>query len=253
MPYRYATEKEDYTDYASGRVFYGAPGHPAFPIRLASEILQACIIQHSKSHPNTPYILYDPVCGGAYHLSILAYLHWETIHSVICSDSDIDILKTAQRNLSLLSLEGLDNRIAELQKLFETYGKTSHASALESAYRIRKLLNLNHMVHSIQTTVFHANVLEPNALAGKVEESAVDIVIADIPYGNRSTWQLTDMPTGNPTSLMLNNLLPHLSNNAIVAIAADKLSKFTHPNYQRIDRFQIGKRRIYILSPDRQS
>jgi len=36
MPYRFATERRDYSDYSSGRVFYGAPGYPAFPVRLVS-------------------------------------------------------------------------------------------------------------------------------------------------------------------------------------------------------------------------
>jgi antitoxin HigA-1 len=31
MPYRFATEKNDYSDYAGGHVFYGTPGQPAFP------------------------------------------------------------------------------------------------------------------------------------------------------------------------------------------------------------------------------
>ncbi|MFK7803274.1 MAG: hypothetical protein AB8G95_16690, partial [Anaerolineae bacterium] len=38
MPYRFATENKDYSDFASGRVFYGAPGHPVFPVRLISEV-----------------------------------------------------------------------------------------------------------------------------------------------------------------------------------------------------------------------
>ena len=43
MQYLYATERPDYSDLASGRVFYSLPGHPAFPIRLASEIFQRCL------------------------------------------------------------------------------------------------------------------------------------------------------------------------------------------------------------------
>src|SRR5438128_795255 len=40
MPFKFAVERENYADYASGKVFYNLPGHPAFPVRLASEIFQ---------------------------------------------------------------------------------------------------------------------------------------------------------------------------------------------------------------------
>ena len=40
MPYLFATQDQDYADFASGRVIYNAPGMPAFPVRLASEMFQ---------------------------------------------------------------------------------------------------------------------------------------------------------------------------------------------------------------------
>jgi 23S rRNA (guanine2535-N1)-methyltransferase len=42
MPYQFVKEKEDYSDYASGHVFYGAPGHSAFPVRLVGETSRHC-------------------------------------------------------------------------------------------------------------------------------------------------------------------------------------------------------------------
>ena len=43
MEYKFASERTNYTDLASGNVFYSLPGHPAFPVRLASEIYQRCL------------------------------------------------------------------------------------------------------------------------------------------------------------------------------------------------------------------
>src|SRR5512142_1863099 len=114
MQYKYAKEQLDYSDFASGRVFYSLPGHPAFPVRLASEIFQRCLASreaiYKDSHPCT---LYDPCCGTAYHLSVLAYLHGECIREVIASDIDEKAVALAKRNLGLLSMEGLEGRIDE--------------------------------------------------------------------------------------------------------------------------------------------
>ena len=114
MLYRFASERRDYSDYASGRVFMGRPGHPAFPIRLASELFQRCLAVRRAGGLTGPCVLYDPCCGGAYLLSTLAYLHWHEIDRVIGSDIDEEALALAARNLSLLTLEGLDRRIQDL-------------------------------------------------------------------------------------------------------------------------------------------
>ena len=137
----------------------------------------------------------------------------------------------------------------ELNKLAQVYGKQSHTYALESACRLRECLVDNFTDHSIHTSIFHADAMDQDALINNLGEYAVDIVIADIPYGNRSTWWLQDPSIINPVGQMLTNLLPALTRRAIVAIAADKRSKISHPFYERIERFQIGKRRVVLLSP----
>jgi len=40
-----------------------------------------------------------------------------------------------------------------------------------------------------------------------------------------------------------------LSGSSIVAIASDKGQKVSHDHYQRVEQFQIGKRRVVILRP----
>jgi hypothetical protein len=48
---------------------------------------------------------------------------------------------------------------------------------------------------------------------------------------------------------MLQALHPLLRPGAVVAIAADKGQKAQLASYQRLAHFQIGKRRIFILTP----
>src|SRR5687767_4526533 len=115
MQYKYAKEQLDYSDFSSGRVFYSLPGHPAFPVRLASEIFQRCLAYRERFYQvSSPCTLYDPCCGVAYHLSILAYLHREHIREIIASDIDEKAVALAERNLGLLHRDGLEERIREL-------------------------------------------------------------------------------------------------------------------------------------------
>jgi hypothetical protein len=78
----------------------------------------------------------------------------------------------------------------------------------------------------------------------------VDIVFTDVPYGQQSQWQdVDDDGSPGPLNSMLEVLLGRLSSSAIVAIVSDKQQKVSHGSYERIERFQIGKRRIVILRP----
>lgn len=76
MPYQYATQKEDYSRYASGQVFYGTPHQPVLPVRLSSETFQRCAAVLHEESRLPPYTIYDPCVGSAYHLTTLAFLHW---------------------------------------------------------------------------------------------------------------------------------------------------------------------------------
>src|SRR4030095_5584329 len=84
-----------------------------------------------------PYTVYDPCCGSAYLLTTLAYLHWPAIQLVVGSDVDAEVIPLAMRNLSLLTLTGVESRIAQLAELSRQFGKPSHAQALASAERLR--------------------------------------------------------------------------------------------------------------------
>ena len=245
MEYKFATKYSNYSDLASGYVFYSLPGHPAFPIRLASEIYQRCLAHRGK--PDVPCTLFDPCCGAAYHLSILAYLHWDSICRVICSDIDEKAVQLAERNLGLLTPAGMERRSREIAAMVHLYGKTSHKDALESIHRLLEQVNCLTAVRTIQTRVFRSNTADAAALKKGLEDTAVDIVFTDIPYGQHSQWQ--EISDSNPPWSMLEALRQVLSLESIVAITSDKHQKVTHEGYKRLEKFQIGKRQVVILRP----
>jgi tRNA G10 N-methylase Trm11 len=251
MRYQFAKERPDYSDLASGRVFYSLPGHPAFPIRLADEILQRCLARRKANHVSGPCILYDPCCGAAYHLIVLAYLHWHSFREIIGSDIDEKAVRVAQQNLGLLSVDGLDKRISEISKMFQRYGKESHNEALDSANRLRNRISILAREYPLEMKVFQASALDGDILRENLKGVTVDIVFADVPYGLHSQWRNPDSDGELNNSLwrMLNALLGVLVPTSVVAVVSDKRQKAAHEGYQRIEQFQVGKRRIALLKP----
>ena len=251
MHYQFAKERPDYSDFASGRVFYSLPGHPAFPIRLADEILQRCLAKREANHVIGPCVLYDPCCGAAYHLSVLACLHWNSFRKVIGSDIDQKAVNVAQKNLGLLSVEGLDKRISEISEMFRLYGKESHKEALDSAHRLRDRIGTLTREHHLMTRVFQASALDSEELRVSLKGITVDIVFVDVPYGLHSQWRNPDTNSELDNSLwrMLNALVGVLVPTSIVAVVSDKRQKASYEGYQGIEQFQMGKRRVTLLKP----
>lgn len=246
MQYKYESEDQDYSDYSSGRVLYSLPGHPAFPVRLASEIFQRCLAQRERNYSiSTPCSLYDPCCGAAYHLSVLGFLHDHQIKEIAASDVDEKAVALAQRNLGLLSATGMHERIAELDRLLALYQKDSHRQALASAHRLK-----SKPIADLKTRAFQANALEQDALARQIQPGTVDIVFSDVPYGQHSHWQQAGSDqTKSALWLLLDALRGILSPASIVALASDKQQKPAHAGYQRLEHFQLGKRNIVLLKP----
>jgi tRNA G10 N-methylase Trm11 len=247
MQYKYEKELLDYSDFASGRVFYSLPGHPAFPIRLASEIFQRCMAHRERIYKNTaPCTLYDPCCGAAYHLSVLGYLHGKHIRGITASDIDEKAVALARRNLGLLSLAGLDQRIDEITQMLEQYHKDSHKDALTSAQVLRD--KIIHQEQLLRTRVFQASAVDRETILHNMEAKSVDILFTDVPYGEHSQWQSFE-PNEllNPLWSMLEALVSVLSSSSIVAIVSNKRQKVSHKSYQRVEQFQVGKRRVVIL------
>jgi 16S rRNA G966 N2-methylase RsmD len=248
MPYQYASNR-NFEDYASGRVLYALPGQPAFPVRLASEILQRALGHwHSVSREGCCRI-YDPVCGAGYWLVALGYLHWEFIAAIYASDINTEVLSVAEWNLALLTLAGLERRIDEIETLLENYGKPSHAAALESAHWFRQQLSQNLESHAIDICVFQADATDSISIGSTLEKQSIDLVLADVPYGWRTQWAATEERNQPETTKMLQALHPFLKPGSVVAIAADKRQKIQSEDFQRLERFQIGKRRIEFWRP----
>lgn len=251
MQYKFV-QKQDFSVYASGGVFYSLPGHPALPVRLASEIFQRCRAIRKTEGLTNPAVLYDPCCGGAYHLTVLAYLHGEEIDRLIGSDVNPDILQVAARNLNLLTLAGLEARMAELSTLVERYEKASHQAALAHAQILRNQLLTWVKRRPLKTRLFRANATDKKAIKDHLQEERVDIVMTDVPYGQQTAWEpLTSSPAAAEDQIgqILEGLIPVLAERAVVAIVADKKQQIGHANYRRVERFQLGKRQVMLLQP----
>ena len=243
MPYRYVTEDQDYSDFSAGRVLMGLPGLPAFPVRLASEMLQRAMAHVTSKNPVG---LYDPTCGGAYHLAALGFLHGNHIGAILASDIDPRAVELANRNLSLLHAQGLHHREAEIGHLYSIYGKTSHSVALESVQVLRRMQAAQG--NEIETRAETVDALNPAAIRGFLAGNRVDIVLSDLPYGSMSNWQVERESANSPVWAMLDALLPNLGPGTVLALAADKSQKIAHEGYRRLERFQIGKRQVTLLT-----
>jgi tRNA G10 N-methylase Trm11 len=104
--------------------------------------------------------------------------------------------------------------------------------------------------HPVITKAFQANATDSKTIIKHVKAKSVDIVFTDIPYGQHSHWHgLNSSELLDPPWLMLNALIDILSTSSIVAIVSDKQQKVAHKGFQRIEQFQIGKRRVVILKP----
>jgi len=236
MKYKY-TQNDNYSDFASGKVLYSIPGASAFPIRLMSEIFQLCYEYIGKKDKVT---IFDPCCGSAYHLTALGFLHPDKIKKIICSDINSEILKSAEKNLGLLTGSGINIRISEINKMISNYGKDSHREALASASKLQNLIK----GHNIETLCYHNDMLEYGAFE-KLIDANIDIVFADTPYSNLEHWQ--GETADDNIFLMLENMLNIATHSTVIAIATDKKQKVEHEEYERIRRIITGKRKITIL------
>ncbi|MGG7178341.1 hypothetical protein ACQPU1_12140 [Clostridium paraputrificum] len=244
MSYKFAVENINYQDYASGRVLFNQRGTTSFPVRLASEIFQRCRHIINKKGINSPYKIYDPCCGGAYLLTTIGYLHGEHISKIFASDIDESAIKLAERNLSLLSILGIKDRIEQINKMTADYGKYSHFEALESAFRLLSILESKSNI--IGTKCF---ISDSTKNMDKLDGlNNINIVITDLPYGDIVHW--SNMQDENEAIiLLLEHLLPKLAINSVVAIISKEKISIKHDKYKRLEHFKIGKRHINILTP----
>lgn len=244
MPYRFATERQDYSDFAAGRVLRVPPGYPALPVRLADELFRRCLA--ARGGPAEGLVLFDPCCGAAYQLSALGLLHAHTLVKVIGSDVDPGALAVAAQNLGLLSPEGLALRARELEALAAQFGKEAHRDALASARRLRDRLAGALGGRRLEVEHFAADALAGDELPGRLGGQPVDVVVADVPYGALSQWRA---PAGAPDPLwaLLDSLAAALRPGAVAGVVTDKAQRAAHPAFRRAEQFQVGRRRAAVL------
>lgn len=239
--HKFTSKRENYEDYSSGRVLYGTPEATNFSVHLANEIFLLCSNYLSSNGKKKDYRLYDPFCGSGYSLTVLGLLHGKSIAKIFASDAYEKILEFANKNLSLLTLEGLHKRMSELNKFIDEYGKDSHRDALVSAQKIENDVKSL----SIDSIIFKYNVLEDFPLNSLVTN--IDMVITDIPYGKLVKWD--GVIDGNPVQAMLNKIKDRLNKVSFIAVVSDKKQEIKHDGFQQVKKFKVGKRKIILLTP----
>jgi Predicted N6-adenine-specific DNA methylase len=224
---------------------YNARGAAPFPVRLADEIAQRGFHVLEERGCVGPYTVYDPCCGSGYLLTVIGLLHGPRIRAALGSDIDEAMLETALRNLSLLTESGMRARMDQIRELHARYGKPSHREALESAAVLDRF-RARGMIERIE--VFRADITAgtPDLFRGSAP-GPVNLVIADLPYGQLTGWR---GDAGDPVARMLDALRPLLRPGAsVVALIADKSLKLRHERYRRLTLLKAGKRQIGLLEP----
>ncbi|WP_312847199.1 hypothetical protein [Microbispora sp. KK1-11] len=85
-------------------MLHSAPGFPAFPVRLASEMVQRAMELRGGGRAT----VWDPCCGSGYLLTVIGLLHRRRISAVLASDVDPAAVGLAERNLALLTASRAD-------------------------------------------------------------------------------------------------------------------------------------------------
>ncbi|TSB21415.1 rRNA methyltransferase [Streptomyces benahoarensis] len=238
MAYRYATERVDHSDLASGFVLRSAPGFTAFPVRLASETFQRALTLRGGDEPA---VLWDPCCGKGYLSTVVGLVHRDRIAAVVASDIDDASLEIARANLALLTARGLADRAAEQAGKAARFGKPGYTEAAAAAERLAARLaadggDLPHTVH-------HADVFDPSALERAAAGFAPDIVVTDVPYGERVQWQGAS-DTGLPG--MLTSLARVLPERGVIAIGI-RGRKFPPVPGVASRKFRVGTRSMGLF------
>ena len=110
--------------------------------------------------------------------------------------------------------------------------------------------------HPLPTRLFLADALDPASLAPHLEPRSIDVVIADVPHGQRTHWLDVQAPQDGPdepdgsTTIwrLLEALRPALAPDAVLAIVGDKSQRARHEQYAPAGTLQIGKRRATFLT-----
>lgn len=172
-------------------------------------------------------------------MTVLGFFYNDNIVKLYGSDIDGYMTAHAKKNLSLLSDAGLSTRRAELEELFQGYGKESHQEAIHSCDKLKEML-----VKEIPAEIFSADCTKDLA------RISPDVIITDVPYGNLVEWQ--ENAALNPDEMM-NRLWDISREGTVLAVCMDKKQKCHTEQWTRVEKQNIGKRRfeIYIKNSEK--
>lgn len=237
MAYRMVTTRADRSDLASGHVLRSAPGHPAYPVRLAEELF----LRAASHLPRRPLHVWDPCCGSGYLLTVVGFLQRPAVAAVLASDVDQDAVGLAASNLGLLSEKGLRDREEELSTLHARFGKPGHAEAGLAAQRLADQLAKGGGSVPVRTGV--ANAFSVGDLRALLGSTAPDVVLADVPYEQQASWRFT--PTGeDPLPALLGALAAVLPGHAVIAVTAQ--ARKVRAGFPALERFRVGNRAAFV-------
>lgn len=241
MSYRYAVQRDDYGDLASGLVLRSAPGLPAFPVRAASEIFQRAAELRGKPGRLT---VWDPCCGSGYLITVLGFAHPDRIGALLATDICEPALDLAAANLRMLTVDGLADRARELAGLAELHGKASHRGAVEAAGRLsaQRLA----VAGPPRTAVAAANVFDPAQLARASAGMSPDIVITDVPYGDRTDW-VQAPGQAQPIRAALAALAAVVPSPTVIAVVDRARRVELGPDLRAVERVRIGHRAVAFV------
>ncbi|WP_329109987.1 rRNA methyltransferase [Micromonospora sp. NBC_01699] len=242
MTYQFVTEQHDYSDLASGAVLRSAPGHPAFPVRLASEVFLRAWHALEEARPLT---VWDPCCGSGYLLTVLGLLHRDKIAGLIASDIADDPLRIARANLALLSTRGLRRRTAELDELARRFGRPSYVNAAGAARRLQELLSRSGG-QDLPHVVGQTDVFDQRQVAALLAVSPQPrLVLTDVPYGEQTAWQGAGQAEGVPN--LLRSLASALPADTMIAMIARGRRVPLPAGVHATARFKIGTRAVVLV------
>jgi len=237
MIYKYYNNNENFEHFACGRVIHGKAGFTNYPVRIAGEVFKRCLEYSNKKDGIT---IYDPCCGGGYLLTVLGLLNPDIIKNIYGSDISNEAISLARENLSLLTFEGLLKRKQQINDLIAKLNKQSHKDALKSVEVFLNIIKNRKIPPQIHC--FIADILDKKPL--EEQDFKTDILITDVPYGNLVSWS---GESDNAINQLLDNVIPVLHKNTILAISTDKGQKIKNDLFVRHEKLKIGKRVIYIL------
>ncbi len=235
MAYRYATERADHTDLASGNVLHSAPGHPGFPVRLASELFQ-----RSLAHLDTEQAgLWDPCCGSGHLVTVLALLHRDRVAHVHACDVDHDAVQIAARNLELLSAHGMAQRERELRGRAVEFDRAAFADRADATLRLAE--RLRELGGDVPRSV-----CEHDAFAPSPPQRPVDVVLTDVPYGDLAHWSGA-RPAGGEVPALMRAHAAVLPRWAVLAVTA-RTRRIDLPEGTRpLERVRVGNRAAALV------